>query len=53
MAYTFARKAAQKGLPSAMFALGYYAEVGIGQRGKKDLDEARMWYARVCATNDM
>ncbi|KAL1719141.1 hypothetical protein EV715DRAFT_251876 [Schizophyllum commune] len=47
LAYTFARKAAQKGLPSAMFALGYYAEVGIGQRGKKDLDEARMWYARA------
>lgn len=47
LAYTFARKAAQKGLPSAMFALGYYAEVGIGQRGRKDLDEARMWYTRA------
>ena len=45
LAYTFAEKAARKGLPSAEFALGYYAEVGVG--GPKDIDAARRWYQRV------
>ncbi|KAF9652429.1 hypothetical protein BDM02DRAFT_2974566 [Thelephora ganbajun] len=45
LAYTFAEKAARKGLPSAEFALGYYAEVGVG--GPKDIDTARRWYQRV------
>jgi TPR repeat protein len=45
LAYTFAEKAARKGLPSAEFAMGYYAEVGVG--GPKDLDIARKWYSRV------
>jgi TPR repeat protein len=45
LAYTFAEKAARKGLPSAEFALGYYAEVGVG--GPKDVDAARRWYQRV------
>lgn len=45
LAYTFADKAARKGLPSAEFAMGYYAEVGVG--GPKDIDAARRWYQRV------
>lgn len=45
LAYTFAEKAARKGLPSAEFAMGYYFEVGIGTR--KDVDKARGWYEKV------
>ncbi|KAF9458316.1 hypothetical protein BDZ94DRAFT_114754 [Collybia nuda] len=45
LAWTFANKAAQRGLPSAEFAMGYYAEVGVGKPGmKKDLAEAQRWY---------
>ena len=46
LAFTFAEKAARKGLPSAEFAMGYYAEVGVG--GAKDLEAARRWYTKVC-----
>ena len=45
LAWTFAEKAARKGLPSAEFALGYYAEVGVG--GTRDIEAARRWYQRV------
>jgi len=45
LAFTFAEKAARKGLPSAEFAMGYYAEVGVG--GPKDIDIARNWYTRA------
>jgi TPR repeat protein len=47
LAYTFAEKAARKGLPSAEFAMGYYAEVGVGRT--EDLEVARKWYTRVCS----
>jgi hypothetical protein len=46
LAFTFAEKAARKGLPSAEFAMGYYVEVGVG--GPKDIEAARKWYERVC-----
>ena len=45
LAYTFAERAARKGLPSAEFAVGYYAEVGVGR--PKDVDAARRWYQKV------
>ena len=45
LAWTFAEKAAHKGLPSAEFALGYYSEVGVG--GPVDIINARKWYTRV------
>ena len=45
LTFTFAEKAAGKGLLSAEFALGYYAEVGVG--GPKDIELARNWYTRV------
>ncbi|KAH9910439.1 HCP-like protein [Epithele typhae] len=45
LAWTFAEKAARKGLPSAEFALGYYSEVGVG--GPVDIENARKWYIRA------
>jgi TPR repeat protein len=45
LAYTFAEKAARKGLATAQFALGYYAEVGVGR--PKDPEEATKWYYKV------
>jgi TPR repeat protein len=45
LAFTFAEKAARKGLPSAEFAMGYYVEVGVG--GPKDIEGARKWYERA------
>lgn len=42
LAFTFAEKAARRGLPSAEFAMGYYKEVGVG--GEKDLKESMRWY---------
>ncbi|KAI9295849.1 HCP-like protein [Neoconidiobolus thromboides FSU 785] len=46
-AYLWARKAADKGLAKAEYAVGYYSEVGIGVR--QDLEEARRWYMRAAA----
>ncbi|KAG0303888.1 hypothetical protein BGZ98_006172 [Dissophora globulifera] len=46
-AYLWARKAADKGLARAEYAVGYYSEVGIGT--KQDLEEARRWYLRSAA----
>jgi TPR repeat protein len=50
LAFTFAEKAARKGLPSAEFAMGYYTEVGVG--GPKDIEAARKWYTRVSNKSD-
>jgi uncharacterized protein len=44
-AYLWARRAANKGLPKAEYAVGYYSEVGIGV--KQDLEEAKRWYMRA------
>ncbi|PWN38830.1 HCP-like protein [Ceraceosorus guamensis] len=46
-AYLWARKAAQKGIPKAEYAVGYYSEVGIGV--KSDVEEAKRWYMRAAA----
>ena len=45
LAWTFADKAARRGLPSAQFAMGYYAEVGVG--GPKDISTAIKWYKKA------
>jgi len=45
LALTFADKAAKEGLPSAEFAMGYYAEVGVGR--PKDIKAALGWYQLV------
>ena len=47
LAWTFADRAARHGLPTAQFALGYYAEVGIGTQ--VDLAAAKDWYAKAAA----
>lgn len=44
-AFLWARKAAGSGLPKALFALGYYTEVGIGCQ--RSLEEAKKWYGRA------
>jgi TPR repeat protein len=44
-AYLWARKAAMSGLAKAEFAMGYFAEVGIGCT--VDPEEARRWYYRA------
>ncbi|GAA5868392.1 hypothetical protein JCM8547_002177 [Rhodosporidiobolus lusitaniae] len=46
-AYLWARRAANKGLAKAEYAVGYYSEVGIG--AKADLEEAKRWYMRSAA----
>uniref|UniRef100_A0A0W0G873 HCP-like protein n=1 Tax=Moniliophthora roreri TaxID=221103 RepID=A0A0W0G873_MONRR len=46
-AYLWARRAANKGLSKAEYAVGYYAEVGIGI--KQDVEFARRWYMRAAA----
>jgi len=46
-AYLWARKAADKGLAKAEYAVGYYAELGIGVR--QEFEEARRWYMRAAA----
>lgn len=43
-AYLWARKAADKGLAKAEYAVGYYSEHGIGVR--MDIEEAKRWYIR-------
>ena len=44
-AYLWARRAANKGLSSAEYAVGYYAETGIGI--KQDTEFAKRWYMRA------
>lgn len=46
-AYLWARRAAEKGLAKAEYALGYFSEVGIGV--KPDLEEARRFYLKAAA----
>jgi uncharacterized protein len=44
-AYLWARRAANKGLSKAEYAVGYYAEMGIGV--KQDIEFAKRWYMRA------
>ncbi|KAF9792313.1 HCP-like protein [Thelephora terrestris] len=46
-AYLWARRAANRGLSKAEYAVGYYAEVGIGV--KQDVEFAKRWYMRSAA----
>ncbi|CAE7024843.1 TPR repeat [Pyrenophora teres f. teres] len=48
-AFLWARKAAcaEPPLPKALFAMGYFTEVGIGC--PRSLDEAKRWYGRAAA----
>jgi TPR repeat protein len=47
LAFTFADKAAAKGLASAEFAMGYYFEVGVGC--EKELEVAKKWYRKAAS----
>ncbi|KAI8925311.1 hypothetical protein BC831DRAFT_461519 [Entophlyctis helioformis] len=49
-AYLWARKAADKGLAKAEYAVGYFLENGVGIRA--DVDEARRWYMRAAAQSN-
>ncbi|KAJ5910245.1 hypothetical protein N7504_004888 [Penicillium tannophilum] len=50
LAFTYAQRAAQSGLPTAEFALGYFYEVGIFV--PVDIKEARSWYAKAAASGN-
>ncbi|KAI8640633.1 hypothetical protein BD408DRAFT_419391 [Parasitella parasitica] len=50
-AYLWARKAAERGLAKAEYAVGYYAETGVGVI--PSLEEARQWYSRAAAHGDL
>ncbi|KAH8688868.1 hypothetical protein BGW36DRAFT_434156 [Talaromyces proteolyticus] len=50
IAFTYAQRAAQSGLPTAEFALGYFYEVGI--HVPVDIQEARRWYAKAAASGN-
>lgn len=50
-AYLWARRAANKGLSKAEYAVGYYAEVGIGV--KQDMELAKRWYMRAAGKRQM
>lgn len=45
LAFTYARRAAQTGLPTAEFALGYFFEIGIYV--PVNLKESRSWYEKA------
>lgn len=50
IAFLYAQRAAQSGLPTAEFALGYFYEVGI--HVPVDIKEARRWYAKAAASGN-
>lgn len=49
-AYVWAKKAADKGLAKALYAMGYFTETGIGPN--KDMDEAIQWYKKAATAGD-
>ncbi|KAJ2015036.1 hypothetical protein GGI14_004509 [Coemansia sp. S680] len=50
-AYLWARRAADRGLEKAEYAVGYYYECGIGV-AQPDVHEAQAWYARAARKNN-
>ncbi|KAI8643577.1 hypothetical protein BD408DRAFT_414518 [Parasitella parasitica] len=49
-AYIWAKRAADKGLPKAQYAVGYFSEVGIGCQ--KDSFQATEWYKKAAENGD-
>ncbi|KAI9787684.1 MAG: hypothetical protein M1839_000215 [Geoglossum umbratile] len=45
LAYTYAKRAAESGLPTAEFAMGYFFEIGMYV--SVDLKDAQSWYRRA------
>lgn len=50
-AYLWARKSAERGLPKAEYAVGYYTETGVGV--VSNLEEAKQWYLKAAAHGDV
>ena len=50
LAFAYAQRAAQSGLPTAEFALGYFFEVGIFV--PVDIKEARAWYSKAAKSGN-
>lgn len=49
-AYLWAKKAADRGLAKAEYAVGYYTETGVGT--SPNLDTAKEWYTRAASHGD-
>ncbi|CUA67441.1 Protein SKT5 [Rhizoctonia solani] len=49
-AYLWAKKAAEQGLAKAMYAVGYFSEVGVGTT--QSLPDAMHWYKRAAEAGD-
>ncbi|KAI8084480.1 uncharacterized protein BX664DRAFT_283066 [Halteromyces radiatus] len=49
-AYLWAKRAAEKELPKAEYAVGYFTEVGIGIT--KNLEDAMVWYKKAAQHGD-
>ncbi|KAG9098405.1 hypothetical protein FRC06_006432 [Ceratobasidium sp. 370] len=49
-AYLWAKKAAEQGLAKAMYAVGYFSEVGVGT--VQSLPDAMHWYKRAAEAGD-
>ncbi|KAI9301911.1 hypothetical protein BJ944DRAFT_270737 [Cunninghamella echinulata] len=49
-AYIWAKRAAEKELPKAEYAVGYFTEVGIGIN--KNIEEAMVWYKKAAEHGD-
>lgn len=47
LAYMYAERATQGGLPTSLFAMGYFNEVGAGTT--VNIDQARSWYERAAS----
>ncbi|KAL8805583.1 MAG: hypothetical protein Q9182_001848 [Xanthomendoza sp. 2 TL-2023] len=45
LAFIYAERAAQTGLPTAEFAMGYFYEIGIHVRS--DLNKSKIWYTKA------
>ncbi|KAI8083969.1 uncharacterized protein B0P05DRAFT_535652 [Gilbertella persicaria] len=50
-AYLWARKAADRGLAKARYAVGYYVETGVGV--PQNLEEAKQWYMKAAQQGDI
>ncbi|ORY98736.1 hypothetical protein BCR43DRAFT_436820 [Syncephalastrum racemosum] len=49
-AYVWAKRAAEKGLPKAEYAVAYFTEIGIG--APRDAEEAMQWYRLAAEHGD-
>lgn len=50
LAYSYARNAAEDGLETAVFAMGYFYEMGV--HVSRDLQKAQAWYSKAAGTKE-